>query len=86
VSSSSSTGGTTGTDTPEFDDIKPYVNCKTLDEIEHVSIETLELLLNVVPDFVIHDFWQPEQQPYLHSLRNVDWRRMFDCRPAWSMH
>jgi hypothetical protein len=34
----------------------------------------LELLLNVVPDFVIHDFWQPEQQPYLHSLRN-EWIR-----------
>jgi hypothetical protein len=31
-------------------------------------------LLNVIPDFVIHDFWQPGQQPYLHSLRN-EWVR-----------
>ena len=56
-------------DTPEFNDIKPYVKCETLDEIEHVSIVMLELFLIVVPDFVIHNFWQSEQQPYLHSLR-----------------
>jgi hypothetical protein len=56
-------------DTSEFDDIKPYAKCETLDGIKLISIDTFELFLNVVPDFVIHDFWQPEQHPYLHSLR-----------------
>jgi hypothetical protein len=56
-------------DTPDFDDIKPYVKCKTLTQIEHVSIDMLELLLKVVPEFVIHNFWQPKEHPYLHWLR-----------------
>jgi hypothetical protein len=61
-------------DTPDFDDIKPYVKCKTLNELEDACVDMHELLLNVVPDFVIHNFWQPEQHFYLHSLRK-EWVR-----------
>ena len=61
-------------DTPDFDDIKPYVKCKNLNELEDACIAMHDLLLNVVPDFVIHDLWQPEQYPYLHGLRK-EWVR-----------
>jgi hypothetical protein len=38
-------------------------------------MDILKLVLNVVPDFVVHYFWQqPEQQPFLYSLWNK-WAR-----------
>ena len=61
-------------DTPDFDDIKPYVKCDNLNQVEMESLDKFNLFLRVVPDFVIHDFWQPEQHPYLHCLRH-EWVR-----------
>ena len=56
-------------DTPDFDDIEPCINRKSLNELEDACFDMHDIFLHVVPDFVIHNFWQPEQHPYLHSLR-----------------
>ena len=61
-------------DTPDFDDIKPYVKCQNLNQIEIETLDEFNLFFRVVPDFVIHDFWQPEQHPYLPCLR-TEWVR-----------
>ena len=38
-----------------------------------VSIDIFQLLLTVVPEFVIHDFWQPEQKHISTELQELDW-------------
>ena len=37
-----------------------------------VSIDIFQLLLTVVPEFVIHDFWQPEQKHTSTELQELD--------------
>ena len=55
-------------DTPDFDDIEPCINRKSLNELEDAFFDMHDIFLHVVPDFVIHNFWQPEQHHYLQLL------------------
>jgi hypothetical protein len=49
-----------------------FMSDYSLDDVEHRCLVGSGVLVTVVPDFVLHDIWTPEHQPYLHSLRK-DW-------------